>query len=61
MRYASRGLPALLILAACTGGDQRASSVAESSRSPLGTVQLANSCAEDAIIHLEPGWRCSTV
>jgi tetratricopeptide (TPR) repeat protein len=55
MRYASRGLTALLILAACTGGDHGASSVAESSGSPLGTVQLANSCAEDAVIHLERG------
>ncbi len=55
MRYASRGLTALLILAACTGGDRGGSSVAESSGSPLGTVQLANSCAEDAVIHLERG------
>jgi tetratricopeptide (TPR) repeat protein len=61
MRYVTVSLAALVLGAACAGGERQggdgrtASAVAELSGAPLGTVQLAHSCSDDAVIHLERG------
>jgi tetratricopeptide (TPR) repeat protein len=67
MRYPSKALALLLVLAACTGGERqqegidlsadagRVTRVSDMSGSPLGTVRLPSSCSDDADIHLGRG------